>query len=151
MEQSDTKKPDEPTIEDSEPKIESAREKKEKLTSLKYKIDPQIDFFPKSDAVSRDELLTIRKLINDYKITQAQDKIAALPLTEKDEKLKMRLDYWIAKGFYNIGDYKTSLELADKHVDLFLEKYSDLSKEFSSLSKVEKEKHIDTIKDEKEE
>tara|TARA_B110000285_G_C15049768_1_gene576322 strand:- start:1155 stop:1283 length:129 start_codon:yes stop_codon:yes gene_type:complete len=34
------KKQDEPTIEESEPVIESAREKKEKLTSLRYKIEP---------------------------------------------------------------------------------------------------------------
>ena len=67
----DTSKVDEPTIEDSDPKIESAREKKEKLTTLKYKIDPQIDFFPKSDAVKREDVLAIRKLINDYKIAEA--------------------------------------------------------------------------------
>ena len=45
----------------------------------------------------------------------------------------MRIDYWVGKAYYNIGDYKHSLELANKEVENFLAKYPDLSKEFSSF------------------
>lgn len=92
-----------------------------------------MEFFPKSDTVSKDEVLAIRKLINDYKVSEALTKIEALKLTEKDEKLKMKIMYWVAKGYYNIGDYKTGLDLANKKVEDLLEKYKDLSKEFTSL------------------
>lgn len=30
-----------------------------------------MEFFPKSDTVSKDEVLAIRKLINDYKVSEA--------------------------------------------------------------------------------
>jgi predicted ribonuclease toxin of YeeF-YezG toxin-antitoxin module len=57
----------------------------------------------------------------------------------------MKLEYWVAKGFYNIGDYKASLDLANKKVDILLEKYKDLDKEFTSLQGTEKEKIVSTI------
>lgn len=43
-----------------------------------------------------------------------------------DPKLRLRADYWEAKAYYNLGEYKTSLEKADAQVKLLLEKFPDL-------------------------
>jgi hypothetical protein len=73
-----------------------------------------------------------------------------LALTDKDANLKMRLDYWYAKSLYNIGDYKIALDLGNTEVEKFLKSYPQLSKEFSSISKIDKEAKVSTFIDEKE-
>ena len=38
----------------------------------------------------------------------------------------MRLNYWRAKAYYHMGDYKQSLDLFDTQVNNFMEKYPEL-------------------------
>lgn len=105
-------------------------------------------YFPESSSVTRDQLMSIRKQLMDRKIPEALTQIKELSLTDKDDKVKMRLDYWYAKALYNIGDYKTALELADEQVTKFFDKYPDLSNEFDSFSSMPKEASVNSFKDE---
>ena len=61
----------------------------------------------------------------------------------------MRAKYWEAKAYYNMGDYKTSVELADIQVKSMVEKYPDLDvkapKEEIILSLSDSDENMSTI------
>jgi hypothetical protein len=61
----------------------------------------------------------------------------------------MRANYWEAKAYYNMGDYKTSIELADVQVKSMVAKYPDLgikaAKEEIILSLSDSDENMSTI------
>lgn len=63
----------------------------------------------------------------------------------------MRANYWEAKAYYNMGDYKTSVDLADAQVKIFMAKYPDLdtkaAKEEIILSLSDDDENMSTIKE----
>ena len=92
-----------------EPVIEDEKPKREKKTTLKYKIDPLVSYFPES--ANADKLKEIRQQFVLYKYENAS-KMADEFLKEEGnngEDLALRINYWKAKTLYLIGDYKNSL------------------------------------------
>jgi hypothetical protein len=134
---------------ESEPIIQDENEvpKKEKKTTLRYKIDPPLAYFPVCSKATLEQIQEIRGLYNDYMILDAAEKADALNLDansedEAERNCMLRLNYWKAKAMYLVGDYKSSLQLADFQVAQFNLKYSSLNKSnsenvdtFSSLEK----------------
>jgi hypothetical protein len=61
----------------------------------------------------------------------------------------MRADYWEAKAYYNLGDYKKSIELAEIQVKSMISKYPDLgvkaAKEEIILSLSDSDENMSTI------
>ena len=50
---------------------ESPQVKLEKKTSLKYKIDPQVPYYPVCDGVTMVQMINIHTLFNSYKFEEA--------------------------------------------------------------------------------
>ena len=44
----------------------------------------------------------------------------------------MRIDYWRAKAYFHVGDYKSALHHADAQIASLAKKYTELEKEFGS-------------------
>jgi hypothetical protein len=63
-----------------------------------------VAFFPETDKVSKDQLINIRKLFNEFDFTGAQAAIQDLNLDlvgeSNLETLKMILTAWKAKAYY---------------------------------------------------
>ena len=90
-------------------------------------------------------MVEIRNLFLNYKFDEAAKKHLALNLKLKktnaagnqEEQLKllyceMRLDLWQAKSYFKVGDYKTALDLATKHVNAYLKSMPVLKEQFES-------------------
>jgi len=64
-------------------------------------------------------LVEIKSLYNSYKITEANNLVDQLKLEEDKNEHRdclNRVTLWRIKAYYNIGDYKNSLELVDAAV-----------------------------------
>lgn len=101
---------------------------------MKYKIDPQIPYYPVCDGVTKDLMVKIHGLFNSFKFDEAD---AVVPndlndTSEDKEKANLRIKYWRAKAYYKMGDYKRGLEFAEKYIKELedQEKYTALAQHF---------------------
>lgn len=125
-----------PVIED-EPVIADEPIKKEKKTTLRFKIDPQLEYFPVSQKASLEQLKAIRQLFNQNKITDANKLADELNLDFKSEdeaerKTALRVGHWKAKTEYAVGFYDKALEIANTWISHLHERYPSLDKKFES-------------------
>ena len=74
--------------------------KKQKLSTLKYKIQPELPYFPGDRAQAE----SLKKQFENFDFTKHEI---------SDEKLKLRAEYWEVKAHFTMGDYKVGLEMAD--------------------------------------
>ena len=128
---------EEKPVQDDEPQISDEVEVLAKKTTLKYKIDPLVAYYPECTGASKEALINIRNLYTTYKIKEGNEAVTALKLDSesKDEKVILclhRINLWRVKAHYQIGDYKTCLEQVESHVDQFFIDYPGLNKEFKS-------------------
>lgn len=102
---------------EAEPLIqEDLPSKAVKKSSLLFKIDPTLEFFPSSENVSVDQMIKIKQLFNQFKFSEAETEIEALQLDRESEdvlKINLRINYWRAKANFHVGDYKKALDLAN--------------------------------------
>ena len=95
-----------------------------------------IAFFPENKHVSKDRLVQIRYLFNDFDFKGAQDSIEELKLDlvgdPELETLKIMLTAWKAKAYYRLGDYKSSLDIVEEEVEKLQSEYLGLTIEYEA-------------------
>lgn len=120
-------------IKDQDPVIEDEVKPVVKRTTLAYKIDPVLEYFPICEKASLEQLQKIRSSFNEYKHTEAQKLIDLLNLdsrTENENEIKtlLRINLWKAKSQYNFGNYNTAELFINSLIDRLIEKYPKLKK-----------------------